>query len=152
MGRLYPTLRDSGKTTTTSFDVRGTRDIFKLPAGQVGLAVGAEVRHEKYSSIPDPITASGVLSVLGASSSEGSRTIQAGYAELSIPVFKGFEASLAGRYDHYSDFGSTTNPKVGLQVEDPAAAGGARHLRDGLPRSGADRNDAEPVPVLHHRS
>ena len=115
MGRLYPSLRDSGKTTTTSLDVRGTRDIFKLPAGEVGLAVGAEVRHEKYSSIPDPITASGVLSVLGASSSEGSRTIQAAYAELSIPVFKGFEASVAGRYDHYSDFGSTTNPKVGFK-------------------------------------
>jgi iron complex outermembrane receptor protein len=115
MSRLYPTLHDLGTTTTTSFDLRGSRDIFKLPAGQVGLAVGVEVRHEKYSSIPDPITASGVLSVLGASSAEGGRTIQAGYAELSIPVFKNFEASLAGRYDHYSDFGSTTNPKVGFK-------------------------------------
>jgi iron complex outermembrane recepter protein len=53
--------------------------------------------------------------VLGASSSEGSRTVSAVYAELAIPLFKNLEASLAGRYDKYSDFGSTTNPKVALR-------------------------------------
>ena len=98
-----------------SIDVRGTRDIYKLPAGMVSVAVGAELRHEKYTSTPDPITASGVLSVIGASSSDGGRTVGAGYAEFSIPVFKNFEASLAGRVDHYSDFGTTVNPKLGFK-------------------------------------
>ena len=115
MSRLYPTLRDKGTTTTASLDIRGTRDIYKLPAGSVGLAVGAEVRHEKFQSTPDPITAAGDLSVLGASSSEGGRTVSAAYAELSIPVFKNFEASAAARVDHYSDFGSTVNPKLGFK-------------------------------------
>ena len=115
MSRLYPTLHDLGTTSTTSLDVRGSRDVYRLPAGSVGLAVGAEVRHEKFTSTPDPITASGQLSVLGAASSDGSRTIDAAYAELSIPVFKSFEASLAGRVDHYSDFGTTVNPKVGFK-------------------------------------
>jgi outer membrane receptor protein involved in Fe transport len=31
-----------------------------------------------------------------------------------VPVFKELEVSVAGRYEDYSDFGSTTNPKVGL--------------------------------------
>jgi iron complex outermembrane receptor protein len=115
MSRLYPTLRDLGTTTTASIDVRGSRDVYQLPAGSLGLAVGAELRHEKYTSTPDPITASGQLSVLGAASSDGARTIGAAYAEFSIPVVKSLEASLAARVDHYSDFGSTVNPKVGFK-------------------------------------
>lgn len=117
MSRLYPELRDVGTTTTMSLDVRGTREIFQLPAGGVQLALGAESRRERYKSIPDDLTASGALSVLGASSSEGSRTVNALYAELAIPVLKNLEASLAARYDRYSDFGSTTNPKVGLKYK-----------------------------------
>jgi len=115
MSRLYPTLKDLGTTTTASLDVRGSRELFQLPAGAMQIALGAEFRHEKYTSIPDDLTASGALSVLGASSAAGSRSISALYAELSVPIFKNLEASLAGRYDKYSDFGSTTNPKVGLK-------------------------------------
>jgi len=115
MGRLYPTLRDKGTTTTSGIDLRGSRDIFTLPAGPVGVAVGVELRHEKYQSTPDALTASGAISVFGSSQSEGARTISAGYAEFSVPVFKNFEASLAARVDHYSDFGTTTNPKVGFK-------------------------------------
>ena len=115
MARLYPTLRDVGTTSTESIDVRGTRDIYQLPAGPLGLAVGAEVRHEKYSSQPDPLKAAGDISVFGSSESEGARTISAGYGEFSVPVFKNFEASLAARVDHYSDFGTTTNPKLGFK-------------------------------------
>ncbi|MEO8056996.1 MAG: TonB-dependent receptor [Burkholderiales bacterium] len=117
MGRLYPTLRDTGTTSTSSLDARGSRELFQLPAGPLQVALGAEVRREKYLSTPDPLTASGALSVLGASSSEGSRTISALYAELSVPILKNLEASIAGRYDHYSDFGSTTNPKFGLKYK-----------------------------------
>ncbi|MEP7295976.1 MAG: TonB-dependent receptor [Burkholderiales bacterium] len=117
MSRLYPTLRDLGTTSTASFDVRGSRELFQLPAGPLQIAIGAEVRHEKYTSTPDALTASGALSVLGASASGGSRSISALYAELSIPILKDLEGSIAGRYDKYSDFGSTTNPKVGLKYK-----------------------------------
>ncbi len=115
MSRLYPKLRDVGTTTTSSIDLRGSRDIYTLPAGPVTLALGAELRHEKFSSQPDPLKAAGDISVFGSSESEGGRTIGAGYAEFAIPVFKNFEASLAARVDHYSDFGTTTNPKLGFK-------------------------------------
>ncbi len=115
ISRLYPTLREVGTTTTASIDVKGSRDIYKLPAGQIGLALGAEVRHEKFQSTPDPLVAAGDLSVLGSSSSEGGRTISAAYAEFSIPILKSLEASVAGRVDHYSDFGTTVNPKLGFK-------------------------------------
>ena len=34
---------------------------------------------------------------------------------MNIPIIKTLEANIAVRYDHYSDFGSTTNPKVSLR-------------------------------------
>ena len=38
------------------------------------------------------------------------------YAEVVAPVTKWLELSAALRYDHYSDFGSSTNPKFGFRV------------------------------------
>ncbi|WP_457333765.1 TonB-dependent receptor plug domain-containing protein [Rhizobacter sp. P5_C2] len=115
MAALYPTLRDEGKTSTTSIDLRGSRELMKLPAGGLGLALGVELRRESFKSTPDRLTATDQISVLGGASSDGSRNVSAIYAELSIPITKTFEASLATRTDHYSDFGSATVPKAGLK-------------------------------------
>jgi iron complex outermembrane receptor protein len=41
--------------------------------------------------------------------------VQALFGELSIPFAKGVEAQVAARYDHYSDFGSTVQPKVAIR-------------------------------------
>jgi iron complex outermembrane receptor protein len=54
-----------------------------------------------------------------------SRNIKSVFGELNIPIFgegnSGFihslSLSLSGRYDHYSDFGGTFNPKFGLTFE-----------------------------------
>src|SRR4029453_13909469 len=43
------------------------------------------------------------------------RTGGAAYAELALPLAPTLEATLAARWDHYSDFGSTVNPKAGLK-------------------------------------
>ncbi len=37
------------------------------------------------------------------------------FGELVIPIVKTLEGNVQVRYDHYSDFGSTTNPKVSLR-------------------------------------
>ena len=44
-----------------------------------------------------------------------SRNVWAVYGELNIPIVKTLEADVAVRYEHYSDFGNTTNPKVSLR-------------------------------------
>jgi len=116
MSALYPTLHETGTTTTTSVDVRGTREVFSLPGGgTASLAVGLEARGEKFNSTPDPLSAAGEISVLGSSESHGSRTVSAAYAELSLPFTKTFELSMAARMDHYSDFGTATTPKLGAK-------------------------------------
>ncbi len=44
-----------------------------------------------------------------------SRDNWAAFIELSIPILKNLELSLAGRYDDYSDSGNSTNPKVAVR-------------------------------------
>ena len=94
--------------------------LFHIPGGDVKVAVGGVYRKEYYNGI-NTLSRIGFLENLGAQI--GRRTVYSGFGELFIPVFGdenaigGFhrlDVSLSARYDHYSDFGSTTNPKVGI--------------------------------------
>ncbi len=71
------------------------------------------------------------------------RDINSVYGELFVPIFgdgnkaplfRSLSLSLSGRYDHYGDFGSTTNPKVGLNWESDRGRHASRHRT--APRSG----------------
>lgn len=115
MARLYPSLRDQGTTSTSSIDLHGSRELTRLAGGPLGLAMGVELRRESFTSTPDPLVAAGEISVLGASSADGNRNISAMFAELSAPVFKTVETSLAARVDRYSDFGSAVTPKAAIK-------------------------------------
>jgi iron complex outermembrane receptor protein len=46
-----------------------------------------------------------------------SRSIAAVFSELNIPFAKGWEAAIAARYDKYSDFGGSFNPRVALRFQ-----------------------------------
>ena len=114
------------------FDARNIDDIvtgnlqadgplFDLPAGAVRVAVGANIRREvfesDYTSFYDTTTPSVDPTV------HYGRTIKAAFAEARIPIFgsanalpglRRLDLSLAGRVEHYPDFGTTANPKAGL--------------------------------------
>jgi len=112
----------TGRSTTTSVDLRASKEIYTLPAGEVALAVGFDVRREELVHASAPALASGDILNLGATPSlAGSRDIRAVFAEANVPLLRSLEANVAVRYDHYSDFGSTTNPKLALRWQ-PAQA------------------------------
>jgi TonB dependent receptor len=50
---------------------------------------------------------------IGYAAADQSRDVGAVYAELFMLFLQNLEATVAVRVDHYSDFGTTTNPKVG---------------------------------------
>ena len=99
----------------TQFDAKASRDIYKLDGGQMALAVGYEWRREEVNNPGVPGTYDGTVLGLGYSAGVGSRDVNAMYAELYAPILKNLEATVALRYDHYSDFGGTWNPKVGVK-------------------------------------
>ncbi len=97
---------------TVAFNLAGT--VAELPAGPLGLAFGAEYREEDGSNTPDPITNSGDTTGNKAETTEGGYEVVDVYAEMGVPVFDGLQATAAVRYSDYSNFGDTTNGKIGL--------------------------------------
>ncbi|GAP36473.1 TonB-dependent receptor [Piscinibacter sakaiensis] len=99
------------------FDTRASTEFsnLRLPGGAVGLAVGVEYREEKLNDRADPLAASGQILGQGITSTNGKRHNTALFAEVALPILKSLEGQLAVRYDKYSDYGSSTNPKVGFK-------------------------------------
>ena len=58
---------------------------------------------------------------------------------MNIPIVKTLEANVAVRYDDYSDFGGTTNPKFSLRWQPTKQLLVARLVGHGLPRADAAR-------------
>jgi outer membrane receptor protein involved in Fe transport len=103
------------KFTSNLYDITFTGDLFDLPAGPVGLAVGGEFRKESLIDVRTLENETG--NVVGGSEgfgTAGKRNVSSVYAEVKVPVFKQLELQLAARNEQYSDFGNTTKPKVAL--------------------------------------
>jgi iron complex outermembrane receptor protein len=104
------------KSELTFIDTKASNaSIFKLPAGDVGIALGAEFRQEKLTDEPAAIASSGGILGQGITATNGKRHNMALFSELAVPVVKSLEAQLALRFDKYSDYGNSTTPKVGLK-------------------------------------
>ncbi len=89
--------------------------VLSLAGGEVRAAIGAETRSESFSRV----SRTGIATTI----EDRDRDVNAVFAEVSVPIFSdqnaisGFqelEVSAAIRYEDYSDFGSTTDPKFGL--------------------------------------
>jgi iron complex outermembrane recepter protein len=112
----------TAKGTVTGIDARASRELTDwLGAGRAAaLAVGAETRHESFKDAANTSFAELVVASTGfdpATLNEGSRNVSAAYAELNVPITKALDVTAALRYDRYSDFGSTTNPKVSFRFQ-----------------------------------
>ncbi|QDQ26191.1 TonB-dependent receptor [Chitinimonas arctica] len=113
--KLRLTLNRESKSTVQFADFQLSGDIAELPAGSLGMVVGADWRREKVNDVPDPALSSGLVLGQGATATKGSRNVSALFFELSAPITKTLELSLAGRTDRYSDFGSAFSPKLGMK-------------------------------------
>jgi iron complex outermembrane recepter protein len=105
---------------STTADITVSRPIFELPAGEVGFALGASFTTQDWqakvnSEIVRQVPGSGIDP--NKPISKGDRDISAIFTEFHVPILPSLEAQIAARYDEYSDFGDTFNPKVGLRWE-----------------------------------
>lgn len=87
-------------------------ELFVWYAGSAKLALGAEYREEELDS-PEAI--------FGRQNPGLERDVLAAFAEFVTPLWAHsgktlLEGSFAGRYEKYSDFGSSFNPRVALQL------------------------------------
>jgi iron complex outermembrane receptor protein len=125
------------KTTLGLADFKLSKaDLFSLPGGDLGIAFGIEGRRETQRDIRsdnvngtnqfvDSVTGernlSNTAAVSPTPSTSGRRTVFSAFGELAVPVIspemnipgiRRIEVQLAGRYEHYNDFGSIAKPKI----------------------------------------
>ncbi len=91
--------------------------MFKMAGGDARMFVAAERRKETYADIYDALSESGQVLGSAGNSAGGGRQVTAYAAEALLPVTKQLEASLAGRYERYSDYGNDFSPKVSVRYQ-----------------------------------
>lgn len=117
----------AGQGKQALFDARAILDgtLFTLPGGDLKLAVGAEYMHDNFQQRTSP--ANGVIGAIRTQPfASYRRRIKSVFGEVNVPIVgadnrMGFihTLTLAGsvRYDDFSDFGTTTNPKIGVNFK-----------------------------------
>lgn len=130
-------LKRESRTTLTQYDFKVSRpDLFRLPAGDVGVAFGFEARRETQrdnrdanldgsnpfrDSVTGAVQLSNVIAVSQNPDTSGKRTVSSAYVEfavplvspeMNIPLVRALNVQIAGRAEHYSDFGEVAKPKI----------------------------------------
>ncbi len=119
VGSGFTGSRDESRATSANLMASGP--LFSLPGGAAELAAGVQIRRETFDTRITAFTSTAAPVTTVTPRAE--RTIRAVFAELRLPLVgpdngrpgvRRLEVSVAGRFEDYDDFGSTTNPKVGL--------------------------------------
>ncbi|MDB5476655.1 MAG: hypothetical protein JWP49_2166 [Phenylobacterium sp.] len=130
LSQLFGTELINGKSTLDNIDAKVTTNLFALPAGDFGLAVGAAWRREALSAGADSNgrntgpTAQRWIGGQFFDPFAKSRTISAAFLEVRLPLASddwnlpgvhAFDLVGAVRTEHYSDAGNSTVPKIGFR-------------------------------------
>ncbi len=129
------TFARSASSTIKSADLRAYGRLLTLWAGDVQVAVGSEFRTEDLRDVRPPFSGENpVSSGLDPLNNDfllhpprpdvfGDREVTSAYAELLVPLVAAeqripfvhtLELAASARFENYSDFGDTTNPKIGV--------------------------------------
>jgi outer membrane receptor protein involved in Fe transport len=102
----------------TSVELNANGKVVTLPTGDLRMAFGGGYRQEGFKQDFPGYPADQNETI------DASRRVAYAYGEALLPVVRPspdrlgleqLELSASGRYEHYSDFGDTVNPKVGLR-------------------------------------
>jgi outer membrane receptor protein involved in Fe transport len=123
--RVHPRDIDTSKLATIDATIY-TTDLFDLPAGGIGFALGGQFRRESLNEDPDQLNINGDIAGNSAiAPARGGRKSYAIFVETSIPIFSeknavpGFHAldiNAAGRYEKFLNNNTDVAvPKVGVR-------------------------------------
>jgi iron complex outermembrane receptor protein len=104
--------------TNDSVTARVSGDLYQLPAGMVKFALGGSLTDEKLDLSPSAAYQSGDISGYGGQTLplSASRSYQALFGELNVPIVKHLESDLAVRTDRYPN-ATSTNPKISFRYQ-----------------------------------
>jgi iron complex outermembrane receptor protein len=123
--RVHPRDIDTSKLATLDATIF-TTDLFDLPAGGIGFALGGQFRRESLNEDPDQLNINGDIAGNSAiAAARGGRKSYAIFTEMSIPVFSdknaipgfhAFDINAAGRYERFLNNNTDVAvPKIGVR-------------------------------------
>jgi iron complex outermembrane receptor protein len=128
LGRISSPARNNTDRTLKNFFGTVSGDLFELPAGPVGVALGVEHRIESSRFIPDFLAVNDPINYTCLISSEACTSPSVGefdvsevYGEALIPILadaplaQSLSATVGARWSDYSTFGNANNWKLGLE-------------------------------------
>jgi iron complex outermembrane receptor protein len=138
-----------GKSTNRALDVKISGPLMEMADGDLMVAIGAEYREENINDNPDDQFLRGDIFGTEATQANGSRDNMAIFGEVAIPVLDTLEIQIAVRHEDYSDFGTTTDPKISFlwaPTEDLSLRGsyGTAFRAPSLHQLGLGRTDESP--------
>ncbi|PWW38530.1 iron complex outermembrane receptor protein [Idiomarina loihiensis] len=104
--------RRPGFYELNSINANASTILKELDNGPLSVAFGVDWREEEMDAGTSPEVLSGTELRPAINLVKGKRKVAAGFVELDVPVVENLNVNLAGRYDHYDDFGSAWSPKV----------------------------------------
>ncbi len=110
-----------GRYEVKQADASISGPLFSIWGGDIQLAAGVDYRRETYEFNGSAAAAAAAPVIFLAAFDNVNaltpkkRDVKAAYAEMLLPLFKGFELTLAGRIDDYTGFGTTKNPKIAFK-------------------------------------
>lgn len=123
LGSIFNDFYGYSRQTLTDGRLIVQGHVLQLPGGSLRVAVGAEVYRETIDAIfQQEVPGQETLEPLTA----GNQTVRSGFTEINVPLIgKGnalrgvqeITLDVSGRYDNYSTFGSTMNPKIALDYK-----------------------------------
>jgi iron complex outermembrane receptor protein len=117
---VYQTLAPTTQSVLTSqlqyLELNGTRDLFRLPGGPMGVGVGVSLHHWGQDDPGQPGAIQGNVIGLGTTVIHGTETDQAAHAEFAIPALKQVEVDGQVRYDKVVGTGTAISPKALLKI------------------------------------
>jgi iron complex outermembrane receptor protein len=100
-------------------DFNHSRTFMELGGGALGVAIGGDWHRETYEENSTMLGNEVAYNVTGTPgrNPSGQRKVAGMYVELDAPVTKELNLNVAVRGDHFSDFGSTWNPKASFRYQ-----------------------------------
>jgi len=92
-----------------------SEEIGSLQDRPIRAYLGFEYREERMNNRRSQLSEDFLLFGSGGTSAEGKRELWSAYGEVVVPITRKLEAHAAVRHEEYSDFGSSTNPKINLK-------------------------------------
>jgi len=108
------------RKTTSGFDAidfSGTHDLMDLSGGNMAINLGAVLHHDSMQDISPENNANIPYNGREPYNVSASRNISSLFSEIDMPLTKEVDVDIGVRGDHYSDVGSSVNPKFSVRYQ-----------------------------------